>query len=351
MKHGRCRAFLGACDLRTVLISLMLVGVFAGCASTPDESGASRAEDTPTEVAEPSADWREARLNYVGEQVQLAEAIRELGRAAGGGAVSMNGMERRRIESITLSEVSMKDAVTALASKSNSVVQITSDYYFVHPEGYEALHDVSLSESWPKEFDAIEGDAVFRTGTPLFMVFRLLGAGFNASLVVDNAIASADSGEVVLGDVPLRSMAEAVLKSARVAPGSFGARTGEGYLFLHAANRVIPPTYCSNLEEANSAMRRALAKRVDIDLPKPPLKDGLIDIDMGAAPLEDVLGALRDQCGIRIRIQAGLAGVPVNPISLRGVTVQAALDLIIAQWLTDNVRYAIDGDSILIRRV
>ena len=322
----------------------------AGCASTPDtgEAPPQGDEREPTEQPLRAGEWDEATLNYAGQNVPFTDAAREIGRAAGGGVVAMNGLERRRIDVIELSNVNLRTAMTDAATKIECAVQITPDYYFVHPIGYEALHEVSLQGSWPEAFDDISGNAVFRNGTPMFTVFRLLSAGFDANLVVDNAVASADSGEIVLGDVPLRAMAEAALKSARVAPGSFAVTAGEDYVFVHAAARTIPPTYCLNPEDANRAQ---LAKRVNIELPSPPIKDGLIDIDMGAAPLDEVIGRLSRQCGISIKNEPSLDAVPVNPITLRNVTVQTALDLIIAQWLTDDVRYAVNPDgSITLRR-
>ncbi len=97
--------------------------------------------------------------------------------------------------------------------------------------------------------------------------------------------------------------------------------------------------------------RGTLGRRVNVTLPFPQGDPEHIQGRIGASKLGEVLDALSEQLGIPVTSDARMHKLPVNPVVMREVSIETALELIIRQWLVPEFGYELDSAGIRLRHV
>jgi len=325
-----------------MLVCVLACGLLTGCAtrSGPPSDGAETRSAKPVRVAL----RQEAR-------VTLGEAVRQLGREAGGSAVLMHGIEDKVVGPFDFRRATHRTVMEALAEAEGCLVQVGPDYTFVHPPAYGLLCDVSTAGLLDPAYAGLEAALAFRAGTPLFSVFAPLSQALAITVVADDAVGDATCGELVLDEMPLASALDAVLKSARVAPNAFHVDSTAEYILVRAAGNVHPAELLLNAGTLTPAQYARLDARVDVVLPAPQADAAHLRVPGRPAPLRDVLNVLSAQLGVEIRAESALLEFPVNPVVFTNVRVRTAIDLLIRQWLVPEFGYVFLDDSVLIKRL
>lgn len=331
-----------------VMTACLVLGA-AGCATTDSPGNAAGdSAQAPRPVA--GVPLTDARVTYSAQEKRLGDIVREIGEQAGGGLVLMNGLERRLIASVSFEHAPLESVAAKLAEIAGCGVQQTPSYFFLFPEGYESLRDVSAGASLPANYDGLTAKVAFGAGTQLFNVFRILSKGLNVTIVADNAVAAAHCGELSLGEAPLRDSLDAVLKSARVPAESIKVSATADFIFIYSSNRELPATQLLGGRDLVERTRSLLDERVSVDLPHRSAGTEMIDIEMGAQRLGDSLDEISRQIGYRVVAERDLHNLPVNPVAMTNVEVRMAMDLIVGQWLVSDYGYQVTDDRIVIRR-
>ena len=143
---------------------------------------------------------------------------------------------------------------------------------------------------------------------------------------------------------------EALLKSARVTPGSFQVDSTPEYTFISAIQNSNPKMTLLNPETLDAAQNALLDAQVDVALPLPNQDPAHLEIKAGATPLGQVLKTLSQQLGTPVAAEPGLEELPVNPCAFNHVRVRTAVDLLIRQWPVAEFGYELTGGQILIER-
>jgi len=278
----------------------------------------------------------------------LGEAVLKLSEEVGGCLVLLSGTENRALGSMAFSASPFEDVVARLAEHTGYNVQECPNYFFIYPEGYEALLEVSLGDRLDAAFRDVAVPMAFGHQTPLYEALALLSDARDTAIVADNMVADAVCGPMTLAEIPLQEGLEAILKSARIRPQAFKVDSTADYIFLYSVQNTAPADTRIGTPGADDGVD--LDARVDVVLPTPPEDSGRLRLPPGALPLRRVLAALSDQLGVKVLAEQGLEGLPVNPCVFRGVKRSTALDLLIRQWPVPEFGYAVEGDRILIRR-
>jgi len=203
----------------------------------------------------------------------------------------------------------------------------------------------------PDRYTAPTARVVFGRDTALYSALAVLAEGLNLTLVADNVLAETLLGELFAGPAPLPVCIEALLKSARVAPGQFRVEATEEYmLLLSAPNRSLAEPILG-ADEHTPGERRLLDRVVDVRLPR--AQGGPSDdvYESGAAPFGAVLGELSADLGLTVLADEGVREFPVTYTVMNEVRVRTALRLLIRQWPAPNIGATIEGDIVRIGRV
>lgn len=272
-------------------------------------------------------------------------SVRRLGEETTKGLVLMNGLGTRPIHTMFFESVPEQAAITAFAKAGACTVQVCDSYYFMYPAGYEALTEVSLEKDLHRRFQSVYVSLDFAEGSSLFNVLAALSHSLGLTLVADNAVANASCGEMRLPEASLGEALEALLKSARVV--DFEVESTQDYVFIHKRGRAKTHELLLNEEPLDSSQRAMLEERVNLVLPEGQSETGDFKTYRGALPLVKVLPSLSRQLGCKVRAQAGLEGLPINPVAMQDVPLQTALELLIRQWLSNDYGYVVSGEGVL----
>ncbi len=323
---------------------IVLALIMAGCATGPDTPDAQMDNDEETVTRRP----QQRRISLAFETGILGNIVRSIGEESGGGVVLMHGLEDTVVENIQINNAQMREALSRLAEKSETIVHETPHYYFILAPGFEVLNNVSLRGELDPIYNDVTAEFVFGYDTPLFMTFAWISHALDMTIVGDNEVAEARSGELALGQAPLATGLEALLKSSRSV--NFHVDSTEEYIFIYSGNQGHRQDMLLNDGDLTAAQQEVLDRRVDVFLPEPPDTPDGIKVSPGAQPLGEVLDTLSRQLGVLVVAEPGLDAIPVNPAVFRNVRVSTALDLLIRQWLMPIYGYEITHDRIVIRQ-
>ena len=321
-------------------IVLALTLCIAGCATTGRRADAKNSPTTAKPV--------KITLN-ASEDAKLGTVVRHVGEQSGGGIVLMQGLEWYDAGALAFENASLPAAAEKIAATFHGKTQAASGYYFLYPNGYEALEGVSLDAQLPDTLQAKMASLAFGAGTPLYSVLAVLSRTLGVTLVADNAIAESKCGEISLPELPLPAVLEAILKSARITNEAFEVVAGNNYAFIRGRNLPRAETLLMNETALTEAQRRVLDEPVSLELPYPQRSGDSIEIFSGASPLEDILASLSQQMGMRVTAEKALARLPVNPVVVNALPRATVMELLIRQWLVPRYGYTLEEDRMVLR--
>jgi len=326
---------------------LLVLGSLAGCATT----GSEIAQDDPAALAEPreSAPIFQAADPMVSLEEDfssLRDVLRKIGESYGGNVSVVQGIGLHPTEPRRWQRSPYRKVVEDLALEVQAEIQNNAHYYFLYPPGYEALLSLSLGETLGPWADQPVSCA-FGEGTHLYNVCAMLSKSLNRAIVADNIIGETICGEVILSDAPLWAVLEAVLKSARIVPGTFDIDVTDEYIFIYATEPPRPRNFLIGGASLSAAQRQQLDKVVTLELS--PGRGSLYQ--EGAQTLETALTPLSQQFGVTISTEARLRDLPVNPVYMPQIRVETALDLLVRQWPYPSFgyRWAEEGIRLVLR--
>jgi hypothetical protein len=316
---------------------LLAFSLATSCATAPEgglpESLPAPGGDETAVGASTAADgaYVEPRVTLLTEPPTLGAAVREIGQKAGGSLVLMNGIEPYELgKSVRFRSSNYESVVNRLAGAGNVAMQQTAHYYFLYPEAYGVLTELSLAGRLHPRYAGIRASMQMPAGLELFNAFARLSEALDITVVADAILAEQRAGELTLGMVPVTSALEAILKSARVL--RVGVDSTEEYVFFHSPRNVSPRSMLLNGDQISEQMRNFLAQKVNVALPEPGLERGVVPQYAGAKLLKDVLPELSRQLGVEVVAERDLLQIPINPVVMRDIAAGTALDLLIRQW-------------------
>ncbi|NLN93383.1 MAG: hypothetical protein GX130_08770 [Candidatus Hydrogenedens sp.] len=278
------------------------------------------------------------------------DALRLLGEKAGGNFVLMSGLEERSVGEAEWQRRVYQDVVEAYAGELECEVFQCPGYFLIAPEAYSSLTELSVTPLLPVAYQELRAEISLGAKTELYIAFALISHLLDITVVCDNFIAESPCGELRLDEMPLGSLIEALLQSARIAPQAFSLEATADYIFIHSKENAQPADLLLN-EGALSAEQQALLEKriVTFALPSvnPAQRELLFDGEV--MPLKDALHPLTVQAGIEIVCHRKLADIPVNPFVFTDVTLRDALNLLIRQWPLPLFGYEVQEDRILLR--
>lgn len=350
------------------LILLCCIALAAGaCASDADRAAPVAPSEQPAKAGSPSpADpntvfvpakqpevskpekKKNVRVTVETMPTSLGRAVREIGEQAGGNIVLMNGVEDRVLQGVELKKRTVPDAVAVLAAGGGLFIEQNVNYYFLYPEGYDELINLSMAGRLDPRYATITTDAAFGSGLPLCSVFMWMSYALRISIVADNSVGDARCGELALAHVPLDVAIEGILKSARVV--ALAVESTPEYIFLATPANANPPSALLDETSLNDAQRAVLERKIRLALPRGLRTGQPMELPTSPSTLEQVLPALSEQLGVRVVAEKGLLSFPVNPFYLHEARMKTALDLLVRQWLEPNYGYQVLKDRIVLRR-
>ncbi|MCH7959379.1 MAG: hypothetical protein IID08_04585 [Candidatus Hydrogenedentes bacterium] len=278
----------------------------------------------------------------------LGTICRELGAASGKGIVLMYGIEARQVGPYDLRNADYGSIVRRLAADADCEVLERPDYFFLHPPGYAQLGKLSLRGTLHARYQQSTAAVVFGAGTPLHQAFAILGQATETTIVADNAIAAARTGELALDTLSLDAALEAILQSARVPSDVFQLESTEEFIFIRSTGNLHPETLL-RLGDGLTRIPSSLERRVNLILPDGAGDGSTSHVDTDARPLRSVLASLSEQLGMRVEIDHALSQLPVNPVVMNNVRIRTAMDLLIRQWLRPDFVYEVTDTGLRIR--
>ena len=334
---------LGVC----ISVSLFVAEGKAYAASRP--RGAGRRDDRLG--AESKAPAGGSVSEKTKEMVRLGMFLRDLEKEGVEGLVLMNGMEEIRIEALSTRKTSASKMADRISELLKCGLQETDHYYFLYPQGFEALTQIQLPSLDPV-YDEVNAEIVFGANLPLYMAFAWISQATGKTIVADDLAAVAVTGELSVGEVPLRTGLEAILKSARAI--GVGVDSTPDYVFFYHPGRnpyVNKRSLLINSEGLSAEQSELLARRVNVVLPTAPGTRGPIPFQAGALPFSKAVQSLSRQLGVPIGIDKALEDLPVNPVVFTDVPIGTVLDLVIRQWLYPDIGYEVQKNQIIVRRL
>jgi hypothetical protein len=289
------------------------------------------------------------RVTLKQKEGTLGEAVRHIGQESGGGLVLAFGLESVALPALSFNQANYETVAQKLAGLSNSALQNCSTYYFLMKPGTESLRDVTLLGKLSPRYESMRVGFSFGAGTRVFTALALINEATGANVVADNAIADVRCGELALGELPIQYGLEAVLKSAQVV--AFEVESTEEYIFLRYNQNDSLQDTLLNRHQIDDRQAKYLPTKVSVFLPEAPKRDNDRPIIAGAKPLRDVLETLSNQLGIQVVAERSMLDFPVNPLVLKDVRVQTAMNLIIRQWPVGEFGYQFAHDRFIIRRM
>lgn len=327
-----------------VLLCTLLLGA---CATTNDsklDAPAPGDTDTP-----PSSMPQAARPNITLETEfsSLRDVLRTIGETQGGSVAVLNGIGLQPTAARSWRSTPYGEVLRDLGTEIGAEVQENSHYFFLYPPGYEPLLGLTLEAGLgPHAAETVS--CAFGEGTPLFGVLAMLSRNLDRAIVADQILADTLCGEVMLGNAPLWAVLEAVLKSARLVPGTFDIDAQEEYLFLFATEPARPRHFLVAASEVPAAGRTALDRSITFEVAAPP--GARPTAGEGAQSLAELAPSFSQQLGFPLRFDEPLGELPVNPMYLPGVRAETALDLLVRQWPYPQFGYRWEEDGVRIVR-
>ena len=335
--------------LRPLTHATLVIALFAAAACTPARQ---HQEKNPSkkESAAPAAVASFPKVTFHHEVGPLGDLVRKLGRESGGGIVTMSGLEERSVPSMDLEHQPYATVVSRLAQSVECTCAPLSHAYFVYPEPYASLLQVSLEGRLTERFSSMNAAVAFGARTRLANVFAVLGESLGTAIIADNFIADATCGEMFMDRAPLQAILEAVLMSARIPAQEIAIDCTDEYLFIASLRNTTPRTVLLSDENALTAEQKASLERV-VDVVLPDLGTNAIATAFAAraVPLKDILTPLTRQIGIEVAAKRVLADIPINPCTMHKVRIRTAMDLLIRQWPVANFGFEVNDNQILIR--
>lgn len=279
----------------------------------------------------------------------VGEVLRALGEQFGGGFALMSGLEERAISTIEFKNKPYEEVMTQIAS-SLGCISLKFPYYFlILPAEYEVLKTIDVRTDMHSLYVNNSVEAVFGAKTPLYVIFSILSKNLDMTIVADNYIAETRCGEIRLPEMPLPDMLQAILQSARIAPGSFVVESTEEYIFIRSVHNMSLPSLRIHSEPLEASVQDLLDKRVSVILPPEPEDKGNLLFAAEPLLLREALEPLTQQLGVEIAAQRRLGEIPVNPCVMNHVRLETALNLLIRQWPVAIFGWEVYPDYILIR--
>lgn len=266
---------------------------------------------------------------------------RELGASSEKGIVLMYGIEERIVGPYDLDDAKYGVIVRRLAADADCEVLEKPNYFFVYPPGYARLADLSLHGTLHARYRQSTVAVALGAGTPLHQAFAILGQATETTIVADNAIAAARTGELALDTLPLDDALEAILQSARVPSNVFRLESTEEFIFIRSTGNRHPKNLLWMEEDMTQDLQPSLERRVDLTLPNRSAYGSPPRFDTDARPLRSVLASLSEQLGLRVEIDPALGQLPVNPVVMNDVRIGTAMELLIRQWLRPDFIYEV----------
>lgn len=290
------------------------------------------------------------KVTFAHETAPLGDIVRKIGQEVGGGIVTVSGLEERSIPALSVEHVPYESLARQLADAAECKVAPLSHAYFIYPEAYKALLQVSLEGRLHERFAAMNASVAFGAKTRLSNVFAVLSESLGTAIVADNYLAEATCGEVFMDKAPLQTVLEAVLMSARIPAQEIAVDCTEEYLFIASLRNSAPKTVLLSDENSLSPEQKVELDRV-VDVVLPEVGANPVQTAFAAKPamLREVLTPLTRQLNIEVAAKKTLAGVPINPCTMHKVRVRTAMDLLIRQWPLATFGYEMNGNQVLIR--
>lgn len=328
--------------MAAALATILLVG----CATTTDAPPPPESERTEPK---PAASTRDGNVTFSTDASDLGRVLRSLAAIIPRNVVVMNGAHVRPVGPYRWQNVSWTDVLDTLAEDAGVTRFDCGDYDFLAPPEYEPLSRVNLETMIPAGFSLPKGSVVVGADTPLFDAFALISQACNTTIIADNAVASARTGELSMPEIDGVDAIEALIKSARLDTSVFAIAAGADHLLFHARGNEPRANIIANPEALNPEQRTALDRRVNLRLPRAEPVANEVGAYVSATLLETALPELSEQLGVRVTADPRLRRFPVNPCLMNGVTAETALRLIVNQWLAQDFVAEVREDSILLR--
>lgn len=331
---------------RHLLLTLLLAPLLAACTTT----GGSADRDSAAEGPPPPPPLEQLPEITVEQAPGLAvDTLRQIGAESGGALVLMNGLGTRVLPALSLRRAPYDTFVRAVSEGLLCPYGQVDGYYFIYPQGYEDLLTLSVSGTLPEAYADLRGDFTFGEGTRLYNVLAVLNQTLGTNLVADQSVADAAAGEMVLVDAPLAVAVDALLRGARVAPGSVAVDAFEDYVLLRSLGNVHPTPLLANGDALTKEQKRLLDRKVTALLPAPIQQGAAPQVLSTARPLRLAVRALSRQLGIQVTADAAMDSLPVNNAYFSDITVAGLMEALIRQWLVPDFVYEVRDGAVHLR--
>ena len=331
----------------THMILALALSVLGAC--TPARQ---HEDSTPSKapISVPTLTASFPKVTFAHEPASLGDMVRKIGQEAGGGIVTMGGLEERSVAALSVDHVPYESLVKQLAEAVECKAAPLSHAWFIYPEAYAPLLQVSLEGRLHERFAAMNASVAFGAKTPLSNVLAVLSESLGTTIVADNLIANSTCGELFMDKAPLQTVLEAILMSARIPSQEIAIDCTDEYLFIASLRNASPKTVLLSDENSLSAEQKAELDRI-VDVVLPDSGENPIQTAFGAkaARLRDVLTPLTRQLNVEVAAKKTLAEVPINPCTMHKVRIRTVMDLLIRQWPLANFGYEMNGTQLLIR--
>lgn len=287
-------------------------------------------------------------MTYAAPVAILSEAVRQIGNQRAGGVVLMHGLGYQTIPEVDWDKTSFTDALKDIVQKAGLQRAAGPYYDFLYPAGYEPLLDINMASRSHASVQQASASLALGDGATLASALALLSHSTGVTVVADNAIGEARTGELWLPASPLPVLLDAILKSARVPAADAQVESGENYLLLHTGQPQ--PDTLLNAAALTPDLRAWLDAPATVYLPEPPAASGRLPLMFAPRTLAESATALSQQLGMRVSIEHGIEDLPVNQCTLINLPRHRVLDLLIRQWLVPQFGYEVTPEGVTIRR-
>ncbi len=336
----RYAAYIGL----SVMSCLVLLALCA-CSTGANKDKPSPVDTTAPPVQKPVF----PAVTFTHEMSPVGDMMRAFGEQAGGGFVLMSGLEERAVPKVEFQKQPYEQAIAHFASAVDCIYMHTPYYYLVVPPEYQQLETVSLAAKLNTTYASMNVSAAFGAKTELFIVLAALSESLDITVVADNFIAESCCGEVHLPEAPLAVILEAILQSARIPSDTLVVESTPEYIFLRAAHNESQASLRLDTGSLTAEQSALLDKEVSLSLPGVPGdQEGLIFAFRPIA-LREALYPVSEQLGVKVVARRGLVDIPVNPVVIKRVRLETAMNLLIRQWPLAGFCWELQADRILLR--
>lgn len=324
------------------------------CSTVPSQAPAPEDETAPdrrsAKTVGPNVPQAETEIpsEFTFDRGPLALFVREFNSWCGRNLVLINGLELIQVGPYEFQNQPPDSVLDRVAEDAALKIHHAASYDLLLTEGYESLSRLDMKNAIDPELASRKADVRFGADTPLYAAFALVGQALDTTLIGDNIVAGATSGEVQLTGVTFADALTALLQSARVAEGNVRVQAEENLTFLYAPGNPLRTDLLLNADEIDPAARAILDRRISLTLPYPPDSPEHLRGDVGAVRLQACLDSASEQLGVRLMTDARAADLPVNPAVMHDVTMRTALRLLIHQWPVSDYGYVFVPEGIRI---